>query len=87
MIAGGPLAGVSFAEYWKQKHTEDFPILVKLIDAAEPLSVQVHPGDAYAARLGEHGKTGMWLILDAGSDSCQRIPGLTQLPEIVGCLS
>ena len=69
IIASGPQAGISFAEYWEEGHTEDFPILVKLIDAAEPLSVQVHPDDAYAARLGEHGKTEMWLILDAGPDS------------------
>ena len=44
-----------------------FPLLLKLIDAREPLSVQVHPDDAYA---GEHeggklGKTEAWLILEA----------------------
>ncbi|MBQ9251736.1 MAG: class I mannose-6-phosphate isomerase [Clostridia bacterium] len=43
-----------------------FPLLLKLIDAQEALSVQVHPNDAYA---GEHengklGKTEAWLILD-----------------------
>ncbi len=43
-----------------------FPLLVKLIDAKEPLSVQVHPDDAYASRV-EHdaGKTEMWYILSA----------------------
>ena len=43
-----------------------FPLLLKLIDAREPLSVQVHPDDAYA-RLHEDGKLGKteaWLILD-----------------------
>jgi mannose-6-phosphate isomerase len=43
-----------------------FPILIKLIDAKDKLSVQVHPGDAYARRVeNENGKTEAWLILDA----------------------
>jgi len=43
-----------------------FPLLVKLIDAADSLSVQVHPDDAYAARVeGDSGKTEMWYIVDA----------------------
>ncbi len=44
-----------------------FPLLVKLIDARETLSVQVHPDDAYA-RSREHqpfGKSEMWYVLDA----------------------
>lgn len=43
------------------------PILVKLIDAKEKLSVQVHPDDAYAAchENGALGKTEMWYVLDA----------------------
>lgn len=41
------------------------PVLVKLIDAAKPLSVQVHPTDAAAAPLGERGKTEAWHILAA----------------------
>jgi mannose-6-phosphate isomerase len=44
-----------------------FPILTKFIDAQQPLSVQVHPDDAYAQRV-EHqsnGKTECWVILDA----------------------
>ena len=44
----------------------DFPILIKLIDAKEKLSVQVHPGDDYARRVeNENGKTEAWYILDA----------------------
>ncbi len=44
----------------------DFPILIKLIDACDKLSVQVHPGDEYARRVeNENGKTEAWLILDA----------------------
>ncbi|MCM1195318.1 MAG: class I mannose-6-phosphate isomerase [Firmicutes bacterium] len=43
-----------------------FPVLVKLIDSARPLSVQVHPDDGYASKNeGQLGKTEMWHILDA----------------------
>lgn len=43
-----------------------FPLLLKLIDAREPLSVQVHPDDSYAHEHegGKLGKTEAWLILD-----------------------
>ena len=43
-----------------------FPLLLKLIDAREPLSVQVHPDDDYAFKNegGKLGKTEAWLILD-----------------------
>ncbi len=44
---------------------EDFPILIKLIDAKDNLSVQVHPDNDYAQRVeGEYGKTEMWYIVD-----------------------
>ncbi len=43
-----------------------FPVLTKLIDAAQPLSVQVHPSDEYAlAHEGQYGKTELWHILEA----------------------
>ncbi|MBQ9899042.1 MAG: class I mannose-6-phosphate isomerase [Ruminococcus sp.] len=43
-----------------------FPVLVKLIDARNDLSVQVHPDDAYArAHENDNGKTEMWYVLDA----------------------
>ncbi len=43
-----------------------FPLLVKLIDAADRLSVQVHPDDDYAARVEtDRGKTELWYILEA----------------------
>lgn len=44
-----------------------FPLLLKLIDAGDLLSVQVHPDDAAAARLGEPdgGKTEMWHVIHA----------------------
>ena len=43
-----------------------FPLLIKFLDAADTLSVQIHPDDAYAARV-EHdrGKTEMWYIVEA----------------------
>lgn len=42
-----------------------FPILIKLIDAKNDLSVQVHPDNEYALRVeGEYGKTECWYILD-----------------------
>lgn len=45
----------------------ELPILVKLIDAKQDLSVQVHPSDEYAQKYehGQLGKTEMWYILDA----------------------
>lgn len=44
---------------------EDFPILIKLIDAKDNLSVQVHPDNEYAKRVeGEYGKTEMWYVVD-----------------------
>lgn len=48
------------------QNTEGLPVLIKLIDAAKDLSIQVHPDDAYAlAREGQPGKTEMWYVLDA----------------------
>jgi len=51
---------------WAQERGK-FPLLVKLLDANNPLSVQVHPGDDYAlAHEGnELGKTEMWVVLHA----------------------
>ncbi len=49
---------------------EDFPILIKLIDAKDNLSVQVHPDDEYALRVeGEYGKTEAWYIVDCDDDA------------------
>jgi mannose-6-phosphate isomerase len=51
------------------RYGADFPLLAKFIDAADWLSVQVHPDDAYAhsveAATGYHGKTEAWYIIDA----------------------
>lgn len=47
-----------------------FPILIKLIDAKDKLSIQVHPDDEYALKNeGEFGKTEMWYIVDCEPDA------------------
>ncbi|MFH0864890.1 MAG: type I phosphomannose isomerase catalytic subunit [Bacteroidota bacterium] len=47
-----------------------FPILVKIIDSCEWLSIQVHPDDMLAQkRYGENGKSEMWYVLDADKDA------------------
>lgn len=51
------------------RYGDRFPLLVKLLDAAQPLSLQVHPDDAYALRhesaSGHLGKTEAWWVLEA----------------------
>lgn len=63
LIRNQGFGGISLKDYaWREK---EFPLLIKLIDAKEALSVQVHPGDNYAfAKEGCRGKTEMWYILD-----------------------
>ncbi|MCR5487134.1 MAG: class I mannose-6-phosphate isomerase [Lachnospiraceae bacterium] len=76
MIASGSFAGKTFPEYLKEKgkailgtnaaRFQDFPVLIKFIDARENLSLQVHPGDEYALRHeGQYGKTECWYIVEA----------------------
>ncbi len=63
IIKGGALDGHSLCEL---ADSDDFPVLIKFIDAKENLSVQVHPGDAYARENeGDLGKTEMWYVVDA----------------------
>lgn len=50
------------------KHKRELPILVKLIDAKEDLSIQVHPSDE-TAKEGEQGKAEMWYIVDCDPHS------------------
>lgn len=74
-LVTGPLAGRDLAaayaddpgHFLDAPHPDRFPLLVKRIDAAQSLSVQVHPDDAAAGRLaGEpNGKSEAWVILDA----------------------
>jgi len=79
VIANGPLAGHTLR--WLMEHhrqavlgtgaapTGPFPLLVKILDAQETLSVQVHPPAAIAAALGGEPKTEVWLITDAKPDA------------------
>ncbi len=66
---GADLIGTVAAE----RYGDTFPLLAKFIDAADKLSIQVHPNDAYAheheAASGFHGKSEAWLILEAGADA------------------
>lgn len=56
--------GKPTGEYWLP--TADFPLLVKIIDAREPLSIQLHPDDRVARELGlERGKSECWYVLAA----------------------
>lgn len=49
----------------KGKNLDSFPVLIKLIDAKDNLSVQVHPYDEYAQRVEhEQGKTEAWYVID-----------------------
>lgn len=75
VIVGGECDGMTLRELIEKQgksilgsnceRFEDFPILIKLIDAKDNLSVQVHPNNEYAQRVeGEYGKTEMWYIVD-----------------------
>lgn len=74
VIANGEYAGKTLAEYIEERpetlgtncgRFDFFPVLIKLIDACDNLSVQVHPDNEYAQRVeGEYGKTEMWYIVD-----------------------
>ncbi len=82
-VVNGALAGKTLMEVVKDKgedllgreaKDEDydkFPLLIKILDANDKLSVQVHPGDEYAAKYedGELGKTEMWYVIDAQKDA------------------
>jgi len=53
-----------------EKYGNEFPLLIKLIEAREDLSIQVHPGDAIAReRHKAYGKTEMWYILESEKNS------------------
>lgn len=52
------------------KYGEEFPLLIKIIDAKERLSVQVHPGDELAAkRHNAYGKSELWYVMEAEKDA------------------
>lgn len=77
VISGGEYKGMTLADFVKKFPEStgagckgNIPILIKLIDARDNLSVQVHPDNAYAmANEGDNGKTEMWYIVDCDDDS------------------
>lgn len=77
VVANGKLKGNNLSELIEiymgdlvgekvfEKYGEEFPLLIKLIDADDVLSIQVHPDDKLAAeRHNSYGKTEMWYIID-----------------------
>lgn len=82
VITNGELKGLEFtkliADYREKvlgtesikKYGNYFPLLIKIIDANDKLSVQVHPDDEYAQLHGEkNGKNELWYIIDAKKDA------------------
>jgi len=75
VISGGPQAGMPLSGYIREcgaqvlgtncRHFEMFPVLIKLIDTKQDLSIQVHPDDGYALeKEGQYGKTELWYVVD-----------------------
>ncbi len=75
-IMNGEYADMTLPEYLEKagktalgincRRFDRFPILVKLIDAKQSLSIQVHPDNEYALKNeGEYGKTEMWYVVEA----------------------
>ena len=74
LINGGSFSGKTLSQIWTEQpemfgniDSKVFPLLIKIIDAEQDLSIQVHPNDAYAEvnENGSLGKTECWYILDA----------------------
>ncbi|RIW34266.1 mannose-6-phosphate isomerase, class I [Bacillus salacetis] len=76
LIKNGPLEGKTLADAWnshgslfnkKADNNEEYPLLVKILDAHDDLSVQVHPNDQFAQEVeGQpYGKTECWYVLSA----------------------
>lgn len=79
-IATGPLAGMLFGDalrsyprelLGREKAPRQYPLLIKYIDAAEDLSLQVHPDDQWCEdnEHGDRGKSECWYIMDAAPDA------------------
>jgi mannose-6-phosphate isomerase len=93
VVAGGAFEGWSIARLMREHCAElvgrnfkqtMFPLLVKFLDAADRLSLQVHPNDHLAQALAgsERGKTESWVIIDAAPGSVLYAglkPGVTRL--------
>jgi mannose-6-phosphate isomerase len=78
VVSNGPLRGKTLHELWSQYRTDifgqlpdtpRFPLLIKLLDAQEKLSLQVHPPEKIAAKLGGEPKTECWYVASATSDA------------------
>lgn len=78
VIENGEFAGLHLSELWAEHREvfgdaegDVFPLLVKIIDAKDDLSIQVHPDDAYAAEHenGSLGKRECWYVLDCDEDA------------------
>lgn len=77
VVDNGELEGLTLPEVLKRYPkavgggaSASLPVLVKLIDAKKPLSLQVHPDNAYARRVeNESGKNEMWYIVDCDPTS------------------
>ena len=91
VVAEGPFVGKSLKSLLSkykgrllgkaayQKYGDDFPLLVKLIDSVQPLSIQVHPNDVQAKVKHQcRGKTEVWYILDA-EPGAEVISGFNQV--------
>ena len=74
VVARGPLQGKTLRELWTKDRssifgevpdTPRFPLLIKLLDAHEKLSLQVHPSEQLAGKLGGEAKTEFWYVADA----------------------
>jgi len=66
------IQGCTVGESWETGPLDgNSPVLIKLIDAQETLSVQVHPGDEYAAKAenAQNGKSEAWVVLECEKDS------------------
>ncbi|WP_323704160.1 mannose-6-phosphate isomerase, class I [Mammaliicoccus sp. Dog046] len=77
-IINGPYKGQTLDQVWSlhpeifgNPSEKKFPLLTKILDANDKLSVQVHPNDAYAYEVenGEYGKTECWYVIDAIEDA------------------
>ncbi|MGZ5504145.1 MAG: type I phosphomannose isomerase catalytic subunit [Chthoniobacterales bacterium] len=74
VVRAGPWRGRTLHEIWREHRAEifgnippaeRFPLLIKIIDAEEKLSLQVHPPEAAAQELGGEAKTEFWYIAEA----------------------
>ena len=77
-IKNGTYKGETLSSLWKNHRElfgdisgDRFPLLVKIIDAKDDLSIQVHPDDSYAKKYenGSLGKTECWYILDCNENA------------------